>query len=177
MRTILRVLFGLTVACLAAAAIKVAHVITPMELSSLSGDALVQRSTRFGELTLLTATHQSLFSVPISLIAVFVAEINRWRGWLTYVILGTMISLAGFCVQFVGESELRTILNTYAGQAYAIEGAIAGWIYWLLSGRFAGWRRGGALVRARPYPVAKPRLQVSDVPETSGTPANGSGRS
>ena len=173
MRNVLRILLGLTAACLTAALIKVSHVITPMALLDLPGDALVERLYRLGELTLLTATSQSLFSVPLSLIAITVAEINRWRGWLTYAVLGILVALAGYCVQYVGEGELRTILNTYAAQAYAIEGLVAGLVYWLISGRFAGWRRPGALVRAKPYPIAKPRLQVSDVPETSGKPAKG----
>jgi hypothetical protein len=177
---VVRILFGLVVACLTAALIKIAHVITPLELSGLAGDALVTRLTWFGELVLLTATHQALFTVPFALIAITVAEINRWRGWLTYALLGSIIALGGFYLQYTGEGELRTIANPYAGQAFAIEGLCAGLVYWLLAGRFAGWRRGGAVVRARPYPVSKPRLQVSDVgdaPHTTGKPVGNGAKS
>jgi hypothetical protein len=171
MRTVLRILGGLIAACLTAALIKVSHVITPTELSELSGDALAARLSRLGELTLLTATHQTLFTVPLALIAIFIAELNRFRGWLTYAFIGVTIALAGLYLQFVGEGPTRTIVNPYAVQAFCTEGASAGLIYWLLAGRFAGWRRGGALVRTKPLPVGKPRLQVSDVAQTEGKPA------
>jgi hypothetical protein len=164
MRTILRILMGLTLACLAAAVVKVSHVITPAELGSLTGDALAARLLRFGDLALLTATQQALFVVPLALIAIAVAEINRLRGWLTYTVLGAAIAAAGWYLQYTGESELRTVANPYAAQAYAIEGIIAGFVYWLFAGRYAGWRRGGGLVRAKPMPLAKSRPQVSDVP-------------
>jgi hypothetical protein len=171
MRTLMRILVGLIAACLTAALLKVSHVITPLELSELSGDALTARLMRLGELTLLTATHQALFTVPLALIAIFIAEINRFRGWLTYTIIGMSIALAGLYLQYVGEGAVRTIINPYALQAFCIEGASAGLVYWLLSGRFAGWRRGGSLVRTKPLPVGKPRLQVSDVAQTEGKPA------
>jgi hypothetical protein len=166
MRTLLRVLTGLIAACLTAALIKVLHVITPSELASLSGSALTSRLARLGELVALTATHQAFFVVPLALIAVVLAEINRVRSWLAYAVIGALIAGAGFSIQFVSESAIRTIVNPYAGQAYAIEGIVAGLVYWFLAGRFAGWRSGGGLVKAKPYPVSKPRLRVSDVPET-----------
>lgn len=171
MRTILRVLLGLLAACATAGVVMVSHVITPAELSGLSGDALVGRLTRFGELVALTTTQQALFIVPLALIAIIVAEINRLRGWLTYAFLGSVIAAAGWYLEYATEDELRTIANPYAAQAYAIEGAIAGLVYWLLAGRFAGWRGGGGLVKAQPFPIAKPRQQVSDVPATEGKPA------
>ena len=166
MQAVLRVLIGLTLASLAAAAVKVGHVITPSELAGLTGDALTARLSRFGELTLLTATHQSLFILPLALIATFVAELNRLRGWLTYAFIGFAIALAGLCVQIAGESELRTIVNPYALRAYMIEGICAGLVYWLVAGRFSGWRHNGALVKATPYPVAKPHLSVSDLDDS-----------
>jgi hypothetical protein len=137
-----------------------------MELSTLTGDALTARLWRFGELTLLTATHQSLFTVPLALIAITVAEINRFRTWFTYALIGLAIALAGFYLQYVSEDAVRTIVNPYAVQAFAIEGICAGFVYWALAGRYAGWRRGGALVKAKPMPLAKRTVQVSDVPPT-----------
>jgi hypothetical protein len=166
MRTFFRVIVGLIAACLTAALIKVLHVITPTELMGLSGPALTSRLGRLGELVALTATHQAFFVVPLAVIAVVLAEINRLRSWLAYALIGAVIAGAGFYLQFVSESAIRTIINPYAGQAYAIEGIAAGLVYWLLAGRFAGWRRGGGLVKTQPYPVGKPRLHVSEVPTT-----------
>jgi hypothetical protein len=170
MRTFFRVLIGLIAACLTAALMKVLHVITPAELLSLSGPALTSRLVRLAELVALTATHQALFVIPLALIAVVLAEYNRVRSWFAYAFIGALIAGAGFYIQFVSESAIRTIVNPYAGQAYAIEGIAAGLVYWLFAGRFAGWRRGGGLVKIKPYPVGKPRLRVSDVPDSENKP-------
>jgi len=165
MQTVVRVLSGLIAASLMAALVKVLHVITPMELQSLSGDALASRLMRVAELVALTATHQAFFVLPLGLIAAVIAEVNRIRHWFVYALIGAAIAAAGFYVQVTGESVVRTIVNPYAGQAYAIEGIVAGVVYWLIAGRFAGWRRGGGLVKTQPFPVDKPRLRVSDISE------------
>ena len=170
MRTFFRVLLGLIASCLTAALIKVLHVITPSELVGLTGSALTDRLARLAELVALTATQQTFFVVPLALIAVVLAELNRVRSWFAYALIGAVIAAAGFYIQVVSESAVRTIVNPYAGQAYAIEGIAAGLVYWLLAGRFAGWRRGGGLVITKPFPVGKPRLRVSDVPETEINP-------
>jgi hypothetical protein len=163
MRTLARIVIGLIAACLTAAFVVVLHVITPTELAGLTGDALSNRLIRFGDLVLLTATQQALVIVPLALIAIAVAELNRWRSWILYAIIGCTIAAAGFYLQLVSENELRTVANTYAARAYALEGLSAAWVYWLIAGRFAGWRRGGGLVKATPYPLGSPRLRVSDV--------------
>jgi hypothetical protein len=166
MRTALRVLLGLVLASLTAALVKVLHVITPAELLNLSGSALVDRLGRAADLVALTATHEAFFVLPLSLIAAIVCEVNRIRNAFAYVVIGVIIAAAGFYVQMTGESVTRTIVNAYAGQAYALQGMAAGFIYWLSAGRFAGWRRGGGLVKAQPYPIGKPRLRVSDVSDS-----------
>jgi hypothetical protein len=165
MRTVFRILFGLTIACLTAALIKVLHVVTPAELATLTGDALAARLFRLLDLVAITATFQALFVVPLALIGIVIAEVNRLRGVLTYLILGAAIAGAGFYIQVTGEGETRTIVNPYAIQAYLIEGVAAGFVYWLLAGRFAGWRRGGGLIKATPFPLRKPRQSVSDIAE------------
>lgn len=170
MRTVARVLIGLIAACLAAALVKVLHVITPMELWGLAGPAFTTRLYRLGDLVLLTATHQALFVLPLALIAAVVTEVNRIRGWLTYAILGVVIAVAGFYLQYTSEGGVRTIVNPYAAQAYIIEGGLAGLVYWLIAGRFAGWRRGGGLVKTTPFPLAKPRMGIAEVPHTDGKP-------
>lgn len=171
MRTVVRVLIGLVAACLVAALVMVLHVITPAELWSLAGTFdLAPRLLRVGELTLLTATHQSFFILPLALVAAGVAELNRFRHWLLYAFLGVLIAAAGMYVQYAAEDELRTIANPYAARAYALEGLLAGLAYWLFAGRFSGWRRGGGLVRTRPYPVDKPRMKVSDLADDEQAP-------
>lgn len=167
MKAVARVMMGLIAAMLVAAAIKVMHVVTPQSFAGLDWDALSRQFLRFGELTLLTATQQALFAVPIALIATAVTEVNRVRGWITYAVLGLVVAMAGYLVQMAGENDARTIVNDYAFRAYLIEGFIAGFVYWWIAGRFAGWRRVGALVRAKPYPIAERRQSVSDIEVTS----------
>lgn len=172
MVSLLRIACGLIAAVFASALIKVAHVITPTELVGLTADIFLARMARVLELVALTATHQGLFVMLFAPIAIGVAELNRIRSVFYYVIVGIAIAAAGLYLQFVGEGVQRTIVNTYAAQAYLIEGAVAGLVYWLIAGRFAGWRRGGGLVKATPYPLGKPRLNVSEAVTAEGSPAS-----
>ncbi len=169
MRAISRVLVGLTAACVAAALVKVLHVITPADLAGLSGDALTKRLLRLGDLILVTATQEALFVVPLALMAVTVCEFNRWRALSTYILIAVFVATAGFYVQVASENDLRTIVNAYAIRAYYLEGLAAALVYWFVAGRYAGWRRGGGLIRATPYPVGAPRLRVSDAIEAGPT--------
>lgn len=166
MRTIIRVLTGLVVACVVAALVIVLHVITPDELGALSGRALMARLERLVELTALTATLQAVFVVPLALIGIVVCELHRVRSAAVYALLGLLIAVAGLWVHYTGESDVATIINPYAARAYAVEGVVAGLVYWLLAGRYAGWRRGGGLVLAKPFPLGKPRLPVVDVTDS-----------
>jgi hypothetical protein len=170
MVSLARIICGLIAAIFISAVIKVAHVITPSELIGLSSDVFLARLTRVLELVALTATHQGLFIALFAPIAIAVAELNRIRSASYYWAVGIAIAAAGFYLQFVGEGAQRTIVNAYAAQAYVIEGVVAGLVYWLIAGRFAGWRRGGGLIKATPYPLGKPRLNVSDAVVTESSP-------
>lgn len=172
MQAVVRVLVGLMAACLTAALVKILHVITPIELGSLQGPQLLARLARLAELVGLTALHQALFIVPLALIAAMVTEINRVRGPVLYALIGMSIVGAGFYLQHAGESAVRTIVNPYAAQAYAIEGFVAGLVYWALSGRFAGWRRGGGVVKAKPFPIGAPQRPISEVTGIEGQQVN-----
>jgi hypothetical protein len=171
MISLVRIVGGLSAAIVASALIKVGHVITPGELVGLTPDVFLSRMARLLELVALTATHQGLFILLFAPIAIGVAELNRIRSVSYYLVVGIAIAAAGFYLQFVGEGVQRTIVNAYAAQAYIVEGVLAGLVYWLIAGRFAGWRRGGGLVKATPYPLGKPRLNVSDAVVTEGGPA------
>lgn len=172
MVSFLRIACGLIAAILVSALIKVSHVITPSELVGLTADVFLARMARLLDLVALTATHQGLFILLFAPIAIGVAELNRIRGVIYYVVAGIAIAAAGLYLQFVGEGAQRTIANAYAVQAYLVEGVLAGLVYWLIAGRFAGWRRGGGLVKATPYPLGKPRLNVSDAVVTEGSPTS-----
>jgi hypothetical protein len=135
---LLRVLFGFAIACLAAALVQVAFVITPAEIVSLDPGAIPDRLGGAGLLTLLTATHVAIFSAPFGLVVAAVGEWQALRSWIFYTLAGMAIALAGFVAQYASEVGTVTIVNNYALQAYVTTGFVAGFVYWAFSGRYAG---------------------------------------
>jgi hypothetical protein len=131
---IIRVVFGLIAAALAAGAVQVAFVAGPDEL--LSPNLLATSSSRLQELgllTLLAATQSAVFAAPFAFLA---AAVTAWlpiRSGLFFVLAGIVIALAGFFAQYVGERGPHTILNRYALAAYVVSGLVAGFVYWVVA--------------------------------------------
>ncbi len=126
--SILRVLLGFALACLAAGLTKV---IFAFGLDNLDESAL--------ERTALIATHLMLFSAPFALVVAAVGEWLSIRSWLYYVLAAMVISLAGIFAIYQGEGAGQaSVGNQYAVMAYAVTGMVAGIVYWLFSGRKAG---------------------------------------
>jgi hypothetical protein len=156
--SILRVLFGFILACLAAGVTIVLFVYTPVELAMDAGD----RVSEAGMLSLAAATHTAVFAAPLALIG---AAIGEWRGlrtWTYYALVGVLIAIIGFLVQYSSESGgAASILNTYALSAFVVTGLIAGFVYWLVAGRLAGGPDPDMAVSdvsppARPTPPPRP---------------------
>jgi hypothetical protein len=152
--SILRVLFGFILACLAAGVTIVLFVYTPVELAMDAGD----RVSEAGMLSLAAATHTAVFAAPLALIG---AAIGEWRGlrtWTYYALVGVLIAIIGFLVQYSSEgSGTASILNTYALSAFVVTGLIAGFVYWLVAGRLAGGPDPDMAVGdARPTPPPRP---------------------
>lgn len=150
-----RVLFGFVLACLVAASVKVAFVITPEELMSASD----QQWLAAFQLVLLVATQTAVFSAPFALLAVVIGEWQGIRSWSYYVLVGVAIAAAGFAALYSGETAGQpTIINRYALFAYFSAGVSGGVIYWLFSGLKAGGRRvDDALGRNRNMHPVSPR--------------------
>lgn len=169
-----RVLAGFAAACLMAGLITVAFVITPAELSALSGDALSRRITTFGELTLIAATHSAIFAAPFALIAAVVGEWQGLRGPMVYLLAGTLIALGGFFAQYSSETgAAASIANNYALKAYLSAGFFAGLAYWLVAGRSAGDEAIEPPRRNDPKPTVSttvPTVARSDAPAAVKTP-------
>lgn len=143
----LRILLGFVLACLTAAATKVAFVITPTDILALSPDAQLERLARAGALTLAVATQSAVFALPFAALAIGLAYWLRIRGWPYYSFAGLIISLLGFAALYASEpSGVATIANAYAVAAYLFAGVIGGYVYWAIAGRVAG----------RPSPPPKP---------------------
>lgn len=138
----LRSVFGFLLACLAAAATKVAFVITPLEVLALEPSAGLEQLARAGVLMLAVATQSAIFAAPLAAVIIVLGHRQRIRGWPFYVFSGLLISLLGFATLFVTESAgLPTIGNAYAAAAYTFAGMIGGYVYWAVSGRAAGGRK------------------------------------
>lgn len=141
--SMLRVIIGFVVACLAAGLAMVLFVYTPLELAmEHAGDRVAEA----GLLALMAATHTAVFAAPFALIAAVFAEWQRIGGWLYYAMVGVAIAAVGFAVQSWTEGGgpgEGSILNSYAVTAFIVTGFIAGIVYWLVAGRAAAGSDGG----------------------------------
>ena len=170
MLRLLRIVAGLIGASFVAGGVLVIHVAQLSGLAAVAPEELPQRIAALGELAALYTTQIAMFLVPLGLLLAAVAEMNRWRSWAVYVGFGLLLAAAGYFLQYQSEGELRTIVNPFAAQVFALQGFAGGLAYWLLAGRYAGWRRGGGPQRAEPYPVGRPRLQVAEATEPTFQP-------
>ena len=68
----------------------------------------------------------TIFALPFAAIGVPLSEWFRWRGWLTYVLLGTGISMTAYGVAIVGEAGRATLWNDYAFKAFLAAGVTGG---------------------------------------------------
>lgn len=160
---ILRVLFGFIFACLAAGATIVLFVYTPVDLASDAGD----RVQEAGLLTLYAATHAALFAAPFALIGAAIGEWRAISSWTYYALVGVLIAVIGFLVQYWSEggTDPASILNSYALSAFLVTGLVAGLVYWLASGRYAGPSDD------RRAPVSEPSPTPRTVPPSGVSPA------
>ena len=132
--SVLRVLIGFALACIAGALIQLGFA-TPNDVLT---DDLVTLSWSF-EQVLLAATHSAVFSAPFALVAAAIGEWQSIRSWVYCALAGIAIAIAGFIALYSGETNgPNSIVNQYATIAYLCSGLAGGWVYWLISGRNAG---------------------------------------
>jgi hypothetical protein len=153
---ILRVLFGFVLACLAAGVAIVLFVYTPVELVMDAGD----RMSEAGMLSLAAATHTAVFAAPFALIGAAVGEWRNVTSWTYYALVGILIAVIGFLVQYwsEGSSGQASILNSYALSAFLVTGLVAGLVYWLVSGRYAGPPDGSVEISPPSRPAPPPSV-------------------
>ncbi len=167
-RALARVIAGFLIACLAAGLVKVLFVMTPVELASVPSSAFPEKASDMGLLALLTATHTAIFAATFALVTTGIAEWLSIRSALYYLTSGAAIALLGFFAQYSSEvGGQPTILNTYAMTAYVAAGLIAGLIYWVLAGRYAGYTRhaeAGVTETAETTAAKRPRIIVEKSP-------------
>ncbi len=135
---VIRALIGFILACPAAAATLVLFVYTPAELASLPSDIGTDRVSEAGLFALAVTPHVVLFAALPALIGLVFAERNDIAGLPFYLVLGVAIAVLGFLTQHFSEAPGQaTILQNYALIAFLTAGAVAGFVYWLISGRYA----------------------------------------
>lgn len=138
-KILVRVTIGFILACIAAGLVTVLFVTTPAELMAIPSEALPEKASQTLVWGLLAATHTAIFAAAFTLIAAGIAEWQKISGLGYYVLVGAVIALLGFYAQYTSEvAGQATIFNSYAMTAFATAGLIAGLVYWLVAGRYAG---------------------------------------
>jgi hypothetical protein len=139
---IVRVAFGLALACLAAAATLVAFVYAPGNWAALGAELSGERLSEAGFFALVITPHVIVAAALPALVAAIYAETRKMTGWAFYGLAGVGVGLAGFLLQHLTEApDLESIFQAYALIAFLTAGLIGGLVYWAASGRFAA---GGA---------------------------------
>lgn len=137
--TLIRVMFGFALACLAAGLVTVLFVTTPAEVLTEPFDRLPKTVGDTFDLALLAATHLAIFSSLFVVIVALLSEVFSIRSPAFYLFAGIAIAMLGFTAQYASEvSGQPTILNNYAIKAFLTMGFFGGFFYWLAAGQFAG---------------------------------------
>ncbi|MEL6374527.1 MAG: hypothetical protein AAFR04_11230 [Pseudomonadota bacterium] len=170
---LVRILIGFVLASLAAGLATVSFVVPPTqvlgELGLVLGGASADQLMLFLRLVLSVAVQTALFGGTFVLIGVLFAE---WRqiGSLTYYLLLSLgVALLGFATWYVIEPPGDvTIVNNYALTAFLTSGFLAGLVYWLISGRFAGFDLHDGPLSSERRRNGAPETTVSDMSATGG---------
>src|SRR5262245_29867499 len=132
--SVLRVLFGFALACIAGALVQLGFA-TPNDVLTDDPDRLSWSV----EQVLLAATHSAVFSAPFALVAAAIGEWQSIRSWVYYALAGIAIAIAGIIALFsAATTGPNATVNQYATAAYLCSGLVAGIVYWLVAGRIAG---------------------------------------
>ncbi|WP_409561579.1 hypothetical protein [Hyphomicrobium sp. MC8b] len=135
--TLARIVFGLTLASLAAGLVTVLFI----DIGALSGTTgqWPKTLTEVIDLALLAATHIGIFSSAFVLIAALIGEWFSIRALSYYLLAGIVIALLGFSAQYASEvAGQPTIFNNYAIKTFLTVGFFGGFVYWLAAGQFTG---------------------------------------
>ena len=137
--SVARVAFGFILASIAAGFVTMLFVNTPSEVLNQPMSRLPRTAGETFELALLTATHVAIFACIFALIVGGIGEIFSLRRLPFYLISGVAIAFLGFVAQYASEVQGEpTIFNNYALKAFLTTGFVAGFVYWLAAGQFAG---------------------------------------
>jgi hypothetical protein len=134
LRSIFGIVVGYVAACLAAGATQVLFVVEPAGMIA-TRDAAAAAAL----LIAMSATQAGTFALPFAIIAIGVTEVFGFRGWLTYAAAGVAIAVCGYWTVLAGEPG-PALRNDVVLRAFAVSGAVAGLVYWVVAGRRAARR-------------------------------------
>lgn len=134
LRSILGIVVGYVAACVAAGATQVLFVVEPGGMF-----ATLDAAAAAAMLIAMSATQAFTFALPFAIIAIGITSILGLRGWLTYVAAGVAIAVCGYWTILAGDAG-PALRDDVALRAFAVSGAVAGLVYWLVAGRI-GVRR------------------------------------
>jgi hypothetical protein len=167
---VVRIVLGFVAACLAAGFIQVLFAVTPAELV-VAGEARWSAALNWA---LLSSAHIAVFAAPFALISIIISEWLGIRSFAYHTIIAMGIAVAGFGLIMMMETPSEaSIVNSYAMAAYLTSGFIAGFVYWVLSGRLAIRRDDEEPLAMegefRPSPPAAPAPQPDRAPAAQGS--------
>lgn len=165
---IVRVVLGFAAACLAAGFIQVLFAVTPAELVA-AGEARWSAAINWA---LLSSAHIAVFAAPFALISISASEWLGIRSFAYHTIIAMGIAVVGFGLILMTEAPSEaSIVNSYAMAAYLTSSFIAGFLYWVLSGRLAIRRDNEELLamegQFRPSPSTSPPASSDPQPASS----------
>lgn len=138
---LLRILLAFALACLAAGLTMILFVFTPVEIIGLPPDVRADRVGKALELAGFVAVQVALFSSPFALLCIALGEMTGLRTSSYYSAVAVVIAAVGYFAQRSTEQIGQpTIANNYALTAFLVSGLVAGLVYWLAAGRYAGRR-------------------------------------
>lgn len=165
---IVRIVLGFAAACLAAGFIQVLFAVTPAELVA-AGEARWSAAINWA---LLSSAHIAVFAAPFALISISASEWLGIRSFAYHTIIAMCIAVVGFGLILMTEAPSEaSIVNSYAMAAYLTSSFIAGFLYWVLSGRLAIRRDNEELLamegQFRPSPSTSPPASSDPQPASS----------
>ena len=165
---IVRIVLGFAAACLAAGFIQVLFAVTPAELVA-AGEARWSAAINWA---LLSSAHIAVFAAPFALISISASEWLGIRSFAYHTIIAMGIAVVGFGLILMTEAPSEaSIVNSYAMAAYLTSSFVAGFLYWVLSGRLAIRRDNEELLamegQFRPSPSTSPPASSDPQPASS----------
>jgi len=140
MRAVLRILvvipFAFVVAILAATAL----IVLAAGAEPVAGEPEGFFTAKLVIVSLVASTYVGAVAAIPALIAIALAETFRWRSFVLHLAVGAAIGLIAFLMGIGGEPPVAGYDLKIGGAS----GAVGGFVYWLIAGRWAG------LTRVRP---------------------------